>query len=149
MKSLQKEQNSTNLLLWPPICQNKPAITPKWFNSLDTNSNWRIWQLTRKIQAFLHRNMPTFWTMLTFWCRNLRGNQLNLKGSMVIWLILFFLITFSLHILNFQFTEKQIWGQKMSQTSDDFDILIVVSNAKFEKKLNSQTRFCQDGPNFV
>ena len=33
-KSLQKEQNSTN----PPICRNKPAITPKWFNSLDTNS---------------------------------------------------------------------------------------------------------------
>ena len=38
VKSLQKEQNSTNLLLWPPICQNKHAITPKWFNSLDTNS---------------------------------------------------------------------------------------------------------------
>ena len=38
MKILQKEQNSTNLLLWPPICRNKPAITPKWFNSLDTNS---------------------------------------------------------------------------------------------------------------
>ena len=38
VKSLQKEQNSTNLLLWPPICMNKPAITPKWFNSLDTNS---------------------------------------------------------------------------------------------------------------
>ena len=27
-------------LLWPPICRNKPAITPKWFNSLDTNSNF-------------------------------------------------------------------------------------------------------------
>ena len=39
MKSLQKEQNSTNLLLWPPICRNKPAITPKWFNSLETNYN--------------------------------------------------------------------------------------------------------------
>ena len=38
VKSLQKEQNSTNLLLWPPICWNKYAITPKWFNSLDTNS---------------------------------------------------------------------------------------------------------------
>ena len=38
VKSLQKEQNSTNLLLWPPICRNKSAITPKWFNSLDTNS---------------------------------------------------------------------------------------------------------------
>ena len=40
MKSLQKEENSTNLLLWPPIYQNKPAITPKWFNYLDTNSIW-------------------------------------------------------------------------------------------------------------
>ena len=39
VKSLQKEQNSINLLLWPPICRNKPAITQKWFNSLDTNSN--------------------------------------------------------------------------------------------------------------
>ena len=38
VKSLQKEQNSTNLPLWPPICRNKTAITPKWFNSLDTNS---------------------------------------------------------------------------------------------------------------
>ena len=38
VKSLQKEQSSTNLLLWPPICLNKPANTPKWFNSLDTNS---------------------------------------------------------------------------------------------------------------
>ena len=28
VKSLQKKQNSTNLLLWPPICQNKSAITP-------------------------------------------------------------------------------------------------------------------------
>ena len=42
VKSLQKEQNSKNLLLWPPICRNKPAITPKWFNSLDTNSTWRV-----------------------------------------------------------------------------------------------------------
>ena len=40
VKSLQKEQNSTNLLLWPPICRNKPAIIPKWFNSLDANSIW-------------------------------------------------------------------------------------------------------------
>ena len=38
MKSLQKGQNSTNLLLWPLICRKKPAITPNWFNSLDTNS---------------------------------------------------------------------------------------------------------------
>ena len=27
--SLKKEQNSTNLLLRPPICRNKRAITPK------------------------------------------------------------------------------------------------------------------------
>ena len=24
--------------MWPLICRNKPAINPKWFNSLDTNS---------------------------------------------------------------------------------------------------------------
>ena len=65
-----------------------------WQNKWPWLNHWRIWQLTRKIQAFLHRNMPTFWTMLTFWCKNLRGNQLNLKGSMVIWLTMFFLITF-------------------------------------------------------
>ena len=29
VKSLQTEQNSTNLLLSPPICRNKQAITPK------------------------------------------------------------------------------------------------------------------------
>ena len=39
MKSLQKVQNSKNLLPWPPICRNKPAITQKQFNSLDTNSS--------------------------------------------------------------------------------------------------------------
>ena len=39
VKSLQKGQISTNLLLWPLICRNKSAITPKWFNSLDTNSS--------------------------------------------------------------------------------------------------------------
>ena len=32
-------KKSTNLLLWPPICRNKPAITAEWFNSLDTNSS--------------------------------------------------------------------------------------------------------------
>ena len=45
VKSLQKEQKSTNLLLWPPICRNKSAITPKWFNSLDTNSTHRPYSL--------------------------------------------------------------------------------------------------------
>ena len=40
VKSLQKKQNSTNLQLWPPISRNKSVITPKWFNSLDTNSTF-------------------------------------------------------------------------------------------------------------
>ena len=40
VKSIQKEQNSTNHLLWPSICRNKPAINPKWFNSSDTNSRF-------------------------------------------------------------------------------------------------------------
>ena len=50
VKSLQKEQNSTNLLLWPPICRNKSAITPKWFNSLDTNSIFLPIQIQRPDQ---------------------------------------------------------------------------------------------------
>ena len=33
VKSLEKEQNSTNLLLWPPIWRNKCTITQKWINS--------------------------------------------------------------------------------------------------------------------
>ena len=57
VKSLQKEQNSTNLLLWPPICRNKPAITQKWFNFLDTNSteklNWKSEITCKKISPFL------------------------------------------------------------------------------------------------
>ena len=55
VKSLQKEQNSTNLLLWPPICRNKSAITPKWFNSLDTNSN--IWA------RLVHLSHQCNWTL--------------------------------------------------------------------------------------
>ena len=39
VKSLQKEQISTNLLLWSIICRNKSAITPKWINSQKTNFN--------------------------------------------------------------------------------------------------------------
>ena len=43
VKSLQREQNSWNLLLWPPICRNIPAITPKWFNTLTlTLGTWQI-----------------------------------------------------------------------------------------------------------
>ena len=55
VKSLQKEQNSTNLLLWPPICRNKSAITPKWFNSLDTNSSldWKCWFIKVQLMSML------------------------------------------------------------------------------------------------
>ena len=42
----------------------------------------------------------------------------------------------------------QYWNL-IFQITDDFDILIMVSKAKFQKKLNGKTRFCQDGPNFV
>jgi hypothetical protein len=55
VKSLQKEQNSTNLLLWPPICRNKHAITPKWFNSLDTNST----RYAKEYQAILLSQPPS------------------------------------------------------------------------------------------
>ena len=72
MKSLQKEQNSTNLLLSPPIFQNKPAITPKWFNSLDTNSIVLFWRFffwlfnskTRQIQYF----RPLFSALVALLC---------------------------------------------------------------------------------
>ena len=59
VKSLQKEQNSTNLLLWPPICRNKSAITPKWFNSLDTNSSFEaiIGKSTNRLNYF-HSYIP-------------------------------------------------------------------------------------------
>ena len=53
VKSLQKEQNSTNLLLWPPICRNKSAITPKWFNSLDTNSSYPLFNSSNKIRWYV------------------------------------------------------------------------------------------------
>ena len=64
MKSLQKEQNGTNLRLWPPIYRIKPAITPKWFNSLDTNSITRsmlqdsIWYCLPSIE--IHWNKLTY-----------------------------------------------------------------------------------------
>ena len=45
VQSLQSQQNSTNLLLWPPIYRNKHAITPEWFNSLDTNSSVNLFFL--------------------------------------------------------------------------------------------------------
>ena len=32
----------TNPPLWPPIYRHKSAITPKWFNSLDTNSKLMV-----------------------------------------------------------------------------------------------------------
>ena len=42
VKSLQIELHSTNLLLWPPICQNKRAIIPKCNNSsAETNFTGR------------------------------------------------------------------------------------------------------------
>ena len=62
MKSLQKEQNSTNLLLCPPICRNS-WITPKWFNSLDTNSirNSNLEQFELHSRDFSRK---TDWTFL-------------------------------------------------------------------------------------
>ena len=44
-----KRANSTNHPAWIPICQNKPAITPKWFNSLDTNSNLETWDCSTQL----------------------------------------------------------------------------------------------------
>ena len=91
MKSLQKKQNSTNLLLWPPICRNKPAITPKWFNFLETNSN----SISRRIQIF-GKTLPVtlgsihLWTMiiiflLTYYNRNLIRFFLNYICNLMRW----------------------------------------------------------------
>ena len=34
VKSLQKEKKSTNVLLWPPICRNKRAITQSYISQV-------------------------------------------------------------------------------------------------------------------
>ena len=54
LKSLQKEQNSTNLLLWPTICRNKPAITTFikcYFKLVRSTKSW----------LFLPKNLAIFW----------------------------------------------------------------------------------------
>ena len=37
-----KRAKVTNHTVWPLICQNKPLINPKWFNSLDANSKLHL-----------------------------------------------------------------------------------------------------------
>ena len=70
VKSLQKEQNSTNLLLWPPICRNKSAITPKWFNSLDTNSTFEAQNCYSK-----KSNMLCGHFFMSFWAAYNKSDQ--------------------------------------------------------------------------
>ena len=67
VKSLQKEHNSTNLLLWPPICRNKPAITPKWFNYFGTNSNKNACLFTELVnsEVFMRVTKRIVLTLLT------------------------------------------------------------------------------------
>ena len=65
VKSLRKEQNSTNLLLWPQIYWNKSAITPKWFNSLDTNSRLRTELLICFRECKIYINISA-WPMSMF-----------------------------------------------------------------------------------
>ena len=71
VKSLHKEQNSTNLLLWPPIFRNKPAITPKGFNSLDTNSNSPAFSLV--FIKFLLNYFDRLWYSLLLFTRTALG----------------------------------------------------------------------------
>ena len=86
LKSLQKEQNRTNLLLWPPICWNKPAITQKWFNSLDTNCtcNYGIFSLRKNCRyaEFLFESGSLACTKFWF-----LGNFKNLqyKNFVLLW----------------------------------------------------------------
>ena len=76
MRSLQKEQNNTNLLLWPPICRNKRAITPKWETrrltlhlvtdlSLASYSPFELWSLyIFHISIFFTFQFPMFFLFL-------------------------------------------------------------------------------------
>ena len=92
MRSLQKEQNNTNLQLWPPICRNKRAITPKWINSQETNftfGNWSfivslfsIWAL--KPVYFSHFNFQCFWFLGFF----LSWSLCSIAGKMTMYLYL-------------------------------------------------------------
>ena len=80
VKSLKKEQNSTNLLLWPPICRNKPAITPKWFNSLDTNSTKRNYEIWKNKRRSPQPKLVNF-----FWICKLWKNNWNKKNLLQVW----------------------------------------------------------------
>ena len=64
MKSLQKDQNSTNLLLWPPICRNKHAINPRWINFKETNfkfhpNSCKTLVTIRNVEIFLEKTRET------------------------------------------------------------------------------------------
>ena len=92
VKSLQKEQNSTNLLLWPPICRNKSAITPKWFNSLDTNSsqplcNWSKMSVDHKLVdkwwCFAMMQFDYFFSVLRWCLVSLRVTRVELIASCI------------------------------------------------------------------
>ena len=66
VKSLPIELHSKNLLLWPPIYWNKCAITPKWFNSLDTNFMliclmFEKWVLTTELLNSSEHTWIVFW----------------------------------------------------------------------------------------
>ena len=113
-KSLQKEQNSTNLLLWLPICRNKPAITPKWFNSLDTNSiphpiifrlfingkfdAYVLWPLVQRVQNWIV-DLSTAWDfMVHFNLLSLLLSRVSAKKytNSLVMLVLGFVICFLL-----------------------------------------------------
>ena len=66
-KSFQKEQNSTNLLLWPPICRTKAAITPNWFNSLETIYSKRLYNFGENTRLHLrHRGHCSTFSSIDF-----------------------------------------------------------------------------------
>ena len=67
-----KRANSTNHPIWTPICRNKSAITPKWFNSLETNSSGMSNNLVRQSRPLLLIIMQSsphfnFEICITYW----------------------------------------------------------------------------------
>ena len=49
------------------------------------------------------------------------------------------------YFLSVKFSGTEIW----TQTSNNLDIQVIVSKAKFQKKMNGHNRFCLDGPKII
>ena len=76
VKSLQKEHNSTNLLLWPPICWNKPQSesTPRRLTLISPLCEKTFIAILLKsfIQiTAIHCHNMTLWAAICYTCSHL------------------------------------------------------------------------------